>query len=264
MHPIERLRHVARASGAEPGMLTREAAGALAGFSDDPAGLVTACRRLVDRHPTVGPIWWLAATVLLADDPARAAWKAAQEVDDDPTGRVVGLDLPADATVAVLGWSDSAATALAARGDVRALVIDVDGYGESLCQRLAAAGSDAEEVPLDGLGRAAAVADVLLLDALAVGPTGIVATAGSRAAAAVARHGGRAVWAVGGVGRVLPTRLWDALVLRLEIAAGWDGVHEVVPADLIDVLAGPDGGAPFAEASARPDCPVAPELLKGV
>lgn len=244
-------------------MLTREAAGALAGFSDDPAGLVTACRRLVDRHPTVGPIWWLAATVLLSDDPATAAWRAAQAVDDDPTGRIVGLDLPPDATVAVLGWSDNAATALATRGDVRPLVVDVDGYAASLCQQLGAAGTEADEVPLDGLGRAAAAADVLLLDALAVGPGGIVATAGSRAAAAVGRHAGRAVWAVGGVGRVLPARLWDALVLRLEMTSGWDGIHEVVPADLIDVLAGPSGGSAFGGAAARPDCPVAPELLKG-
>ena len=47
MHPIERLRYVARAAGEGPGLLAGEAAGALAAFADDPQGLVTACRRLV-------------------------------------------------------------------------------------------------------------------------------------------------------------------------------------------------------------------------
>ena len=75
MHPIERLRLVARA-GAEgrSALLAREAATALAMFSDDPAGLVTACRRLVDRHPTSGPMWWLAARVLVSSDPGGEAW----------------------------------------------------------------------------------------------------------------------------------------------------------------------------------------------
>ena len=43
MHPIEHLRYVARAAGEGPALLAREAAGALATFNDDPAGLVTAC-----------------------------------------------------------------------------------------------------------------------------------------------------------------------------------------------------------------------------
>ena len=69
MHPIERLRMVARAAGEGPALLAQEAAGALAAFAGDPAGLVTACRRLVDRQPTSGPIWWLSARVLASDDP---------------------------------------------------------------------------------------------------------------------------------------------------------------------------------------------------
>ena len=55
MHPIERLRMVARAAGEGPALVAQEAAGALVAFGDDPAGLVTACRRLVDRQPTSGP-----------------------------------------------------------------------------------------------------------------------------------------------------------------------------------------------------------------
>src|SRR5205807_10555596 len=85
MHPIERLRMVARAAGDGTALVAQEAAGALVAFGDDPAGLVTACRRLVDRQPTSGPIWWLAERVLTAADPAQAAWQAVERRPDDTT-----------------------------------------------------------------------------------------------------------------------------------------------------------------------------------
>src|SRR5687768_16760346 len=103
MHPIERLRHVARADGARPSLLVQEAASALASFGSDPAGMVTACRRLVDRHPAVGPMWWLAARVLCADDPVAEAFRAAGEVEADPTPRVLAARVPMEGAVAVVG-----------------------------------------------------------------------------------------------------------------------------------------------------------------
>ena len=36
-------------------------------------GLVVACRRIVERHPTSGPLWWFCASLLTASDPFRAA-----------------------------------------------------------------------------------------------------------------------------------------------------------------------------------------------
>ncbi|MEJ7583727.1 MAG: hypothetical protein WKF43_06455 [Acidimicrobiales bacterium] len=75
MHPIERLRFVARASGGDQALLVRETAGALAAFRHDPAGLVTACRRIVSRHPASAPLWWLCARVLTAPTPwPRPGW----------------------------------------------------------------------------------------------------------------------------------------------------------------------------------------------
>src|SRR3954454_5309828 len=108
MHPIERLRHVARVEGAGPSRLARDAAGALASFGDDPTGLVTACRRLVERHPTAGTMWWLAARVLAAPDPVGEAWRAAEELDDDPTSAAVLRALPSDGAIATLGWPELA------------------------------------------------------------------------------------------------------------------------------------------------------------
>src|SRR4051812_25485287 len=266
VHPIEQLRYVARAAGEGPALLAREAAGALAAFSDDPAGLVTACRRLVDRQPTSGPIWWLAARVLGApDDGAAEAWRAAAELERDRTVEALVLDLPDDAVVTVLGWPEQAGAALRRRGDARVLVIDAAGEGHGLVRRLTGSGVEADLVDETGLGAAAADSDVVLLEASALGPTGFVALAGSRAAAAVGLHAGAKVWVTAGVGRVLPARLWQALAGRLELAGEpWEAVDELVPLDLVEQVVGPNGPQSPEDAVRRADCPVAPELLKEI
>jgi hypothetical protein len=264
MHPIERLRHVARAQGAGPSLLVREAAGALAGFGDDPPGLVTACRRLVDRHPEVGPMWWLAAKVLGGGDPVSAAWAAAEELEDDTTAAALVRALPVEGVVAVLGWPEQSGTALGrGAGEMALLVIDAGGRWTGLVDRLEARGLDAVDVPEAGLGPAVAEATLLLVEASALGPTGFVAEPGARAAAAVARHAGVPVWVVAGAGRVLPGRLWDALVDRLACEGEpWDAPAEVVPLDLADQVVGPTGLQLPSDAIRRADCPVAPELLR--
>lgn len=265
MHPIERLRYVARASGADQRLLVRETAGALAGFGFDPPGLVTACRRIVSRHPAAGALWWLASRVLTAEDPVREAWRAADEVEADPTATCLGLALPDDATVCVLGWPEVADEALPRRGDVEVLVVDVGGEGSELVRRLRRSGVEAVDVPESGLGAAVVASDVLLLEAQVVGPTDLVAVAGSRAAAAVAHHRGRAVWAAAGVGRFLPKRVWEVVARRLDdLGDPWDVTDELVPLDLVDRLVGPRGPQPVPDALRRTDCPLAPELFREV
>ena len=185
MHPIERLRYVARAAGADPSLLVRETAAALADMVRvEPVGLVSACRRLVERHVTTGPVWWLTARVLTAGDPGQAAWVAATEMEDDPTPGLLTAALPDDATVTIVGWPDVAASALHRRGDAEVLVVDAMGDGSALARRLGQAGTDTSVVPDTGVAAAAIVSDLVLIEALAAGPTGILATSGSHAAAA--------------------------------------------------------------------------------
>jgi hypothetical protein len=255
VHPIERLRHVARAEGVGYALLVREAAGALASFSDDPPGLVTACRRLVERHPTCGPMWWLAARMLAATEPVAEAWRSADELEADPTAQQLVSRLPDDASVVVFGDPELAGEAVRRRADLEVLVVDAAGEGRSFSRRLRNAGVDALDVPDSGVGAAAAESDVVLLEATALGPDGFVAAAGSRAAASVARQTGTAVWLVAGIGRALPGGLWEALVDRLaaERSEPWDRPEEVVPLDLVDEVVG---------AGTEPTCGVAPELLK--
>jgi len=265
VHPMERLRYVARADGAGVASLVEAAARALAGLGDDYAGLVTGCRQMVDRHPEVGPMWWLTSRMLCADRPRDEAWAVVEALESDVTPRELAAALPEDAVVVVLGWPELAAAALHRRGDVRVRVVDAQGEGSALAGVLAEAGLDAVEVPEAGVGAAVAEADLVLVEAWAAGPDGLVAAAGSRAAAAVARHEGLPVWAVAGDGRLLPGRLWEAVLGRLEARGDpWEADEEVVPLDLIDAVAGPWGVIGPAEAVARTDCPIAAELSKGV
>jgi hypothetical protein len=264
VHPIERLRMVARAAGEGPALLAQEAAGALAAFGDDPAGLVTACRRLVDRQPTSGPFWWLSARVLGAGDPVDEAWRSADELHADCTSIMLSSQLPEGAVVTVLGWPEQAGGALYRRGDARVLVVDAVGEGHGLVRRLRAADLDAELVPESGLAAAVAASTMVLLEASALGPTGFVTVTGARAAAAVANHARIPVWVVAGVGRVLPGPLWDALSRRLDDGAPWHATEEIVPLDLVDKVVGPEGLLSPVAALSRADCPAAPELMREI
>jgi hypothetical protein len=265
VHPIERLRYVARASGADQALLVRETAHALAAFRDDPAGLVAACRRIIDRHPTSAALWWLCARVLTAPDGQREAWDATDEIDADPTGAELAFALPESATVAVVGWPEVIGDALPRRGDVAVLAVDALGEGTGLVRRLGQVGIDAVDVPPSGLAAAVGASDALLLEAVALGPTGAVVVSGSLAAAAVARHLEVPVWLVAGVGRRLPARMWDALSGRLEGHPDdpWDRDEEILPLELVDAVCTPSGLGSAAEAQAGVDCPVAPELFGG-
>lgn len=265
MHPIERLRHVARVAGADPALVASEAAGALASMASiEPVGLVPACRRLIERHVTVGPVWWVCARLLSAADQAGAARQAAAELDADRTERVLAQQLPDGASVTLVGWPDVTAAALRVRGDVEALIVDAGGDGSALVRRLRDGGSDCDLVPDSGVGPAATVSDIVILEALMASAAGILATPGSLCAAAVAGHFSVPVWAVVPTGRLLPPELWDAAMARLDDSGRepWDRTAEVVPSGLLTQVVGPEGMSASGDGLSKPTCPVAPELLR--
>ncbi len=263
MHPIERLRYVARSSGADQVALVRETASSLSTFRDEPAGMVMACRRMLARHLTSGPLWWLASRVCRAVDPVQEAYRAADEFEADCTAKELSLALPADATVCVLGWPEIASMALPARGDLEVLVVDVAGEASGLVRRLQRVDVDAIQVPLSGLGAAAASSHVLLIEAAIMGPDACIAVAGSRAAAATTHQAGGAVWVVAGIGRIVAQPVWDIVAARHgQGEEPWELADEIVPLELVSAVVGPAGVRSVAEALAAADTPVAPELFK--
>lgn len=255
---------VARAEGAGPSLLAREAAGALAGFAYEPAAVVTGCRRLVDRHPEMGTLWWLAARVLGAADAPSEIHRAAGELDGDETASILAAELPGPLSAVVVGWPEQTTQALRRRGDVEALVVDFDGEGQALARRLGSAGVDAWDVPAAGAAAAVVVSGLVLVEALSAGPDGMLACPGSHAVAAVARQAGVPVWGVVGAGRVLPARLWEAQLQRVDAQGQepWERSFELVPADLLDQVVGPGGPREPGLLGAAANCPVAPELLR--
>ncbi len=269
-----------------PSLLVREAAEALVGLDPgslsadpvrpaliepgqvppDPRAFVTALRRLVDRHPTVGPMWWLAARVMASADPADEARRACDAIEMDPTPKVLASALPEDVTAVIVGWPEQVSEALRRRGDLEVLVVDCLGEGFELARNLRGSGMEADLVPDAGLGTAVCEADVVILEATALGPDGLLAAAGSRAGAAVAHYAGIPVWSVAGVGRVLPAPLWEALTERLDQAPDepWHCSEEVVPLALVDHVVRPEGVLTAGDAPGGGDCPVAAELLRPI
>lgn len=262
MHPIERLRYVARSSGVPQSSLVREAAGALLSFSGDPDGLVTACRRMVARQPASGPLLWVASRVLMAPNPAKEAYESIDLLEEDRTPRELRHILPDGAVISVIGWPDNISQALPARGDLEVRVIDALGEGSGFVQRLWNSDIDAVDVPFAGLGAAVAGSEVLVLESPAVGGDEFLAISGTRAAAAVAKHAGVPVWLVAGVGRLLPQPLWLSLRDRVAPEEPWDADEEFVPLDLVDFVVDQHGCHSVTDALQKIDCPVANELLR--
>ncbi len=197
------------------------------------------------------------------------AWKAADEIEADPTAREVAHALPDEAALCVIGWPELIGEALVRRGDVVPLIVDVFDEGRGLSRRLSqveAAWSSREpievgvDVPVSGLGAAAAVADVVLIEASAMGDEGALCVAGSLAAAAVAAHTGAEVWLVAGCGRNLPEPIWQAVVARTDGPEPWAAEMERVPLRLVDRVIGPRGLESIEELRGDVHCPVAREL----
>ncbi|MGI9030362.1 MAG: hypothetical protein ACR2HP_10320 [Ilumatobacteraceae bacterium] len=261
MHPIERLRYVARARGADAESLVRETAGALRGLGLDPSGLVVASRRIVERHPTCGPLWWLCARLLTNADPLAASRAAVEEIAGDETAERLVDALPDGVTVATVGWPLLIGQALVRRGDVRVLAVDAGLEGSSFVQRLERHDIECELVPTEAAAIATAAADVVLVEAQALDVGRIVAGTGSAVVAAVAGLADTPVWVVAGCGRRLPSPMVGAIVERLDQSFDpWARECEVVPASLCSVVVGPTGrGRP---ADVRAECDMAPELLR--
>jgi hypothetical protein len=224
---MERLRAVARAQDVEQTLLASEAASVLGSLAFDPMSLLTSCRRLIDRHPAAGALWWACARLLAAADPRAEARRIALELDDDPARIDLSLELPDGAVVAVIP--------------------DAAG-GSDLAYDLAGMRDDVEVAAADGAWAAPGTTDrILLVETGAAGPDRFLGAAGTGEALADAREAGAALWLLVAVGRRLPGPLFDALVTRADAASG-----EVVPIDGVDRIVEPR----------QVPCPCPPELLR--
>lgn len=91
MNPLERLRYIARIDGEDPVAVALEATYVLADIAAaDRAVLVTALRRLLDRHGHLGVMWVIAARIAGSLFPEEEAWAIVGELSSfwDKTDQV--------------------------------------------------------------------------------------------------------------------------------------------------------------------------------
>jgi hypothetical protein len=259
MQPFERLRAIAR-HGSDDATLVAEAADCLGDFDDDPAALVVTCRQLLQHHPDCGPLWWLCARVLAAPEPSEAAWEAEAMVRDDPTpGRLAALlPFPHDHPVAVLGWPEVTGLALETRPDLEVLAMRANAGDDRWRAQLARSAASAR--PVDVTEAAAHEPTHVLVEIAAASPTQILVREGTTRLLDQLDRPGLLVWLVAGVGRVLPARLFDAMLRRL--GEPEDHALELLDVQRADRIAGPTGLVRPENLQRRVDCPVAPELLR--
>jgi hypothetical protein len=266
VHPIEHLRYVARAQGADPVALVEETAHALGSMHFDPAGLIVACRRIVERHPFAGPLWWLCANVATSAEPFEAVWELADAIRADRTGAELAAVLADDAVAVTIGNPDVIGDGLIRRGDVRVLAFDADHTATSFVRRMERYDVDVDPVDAGVAGVAVRHADVVLVEALAVDPGRAIVPVGSSTIAAAAMSWGTECWLVAGGGRRLPVGLVDAMVAKVatlgESTDPWDLDVEVLPTSMFTHVVGPHGRVPMGPPAIVAECPMAPELLR--
>ncbi len=255
MHPIEQLRYVARASGADATILTEEAARALSVFRDDPNALLAGAKSLLSRQPSVGPLWWMCSHLLSHGEPLAAVRWVLQQLEDDRTPDDLAQAFPDGSTVLISGSPETIVRALLRRSDLQVLVMDVEGQGHGLVRRFDRADIDAEAIDPTHTAGAMAAADVLVIEAGAVGERAALTDLGGLTLAAVARVCATPAWLVAGPGRSLPEPYWQEIVQRIDQPhlPPFVSPHEIVSTELFSRRFGP-----------LVDCPILPELLRPV
>lgn len=237
-------------------------------MSFDPASLVVSARRIVERHPFTGPLWWLCANTTTSSEPFEVVWELAEEIRCDATAAELAAALPDDADVATIGDPHLIGQGLARRGDVRVLALDIDHSATSFVRRLERFDVEYEPVDAGAAGSVTRVADVVLIEALALDEGRAIVPSGTSTIAASASAWGTPVWLVAGVGRRLPTAFIDAMVAKRDAIAtqqdDWTVDVEVLPTRLVTHVVGPNGLMPMGPPATRPECPVAAELLRNV
>jgi hypothetical protein len=264
VHPIERLRYVARATDVPADVLARETAMALAGFVGDDAGLLIACRRILDRQATSGALVWLVAHVLGAPNQRKALWEAVELLEDDGTLAALAYSLPDDAVVAAVGWTDAMSALARKRGDLGFVIVDTDGNAEYQIERFADEGQNLVTVDAEATAQALFEATHLIVHFDALGPNHGLACMGTFPAVAVARHLEVPVWGVASIGVALGERMYGGLARRWNVQAGdprYLRELEEVPLSLVDQVITAAGAVAPAQAAQSGGCPIVPELF---
>lgn len=262
MHPIERLRWIARAEDEPAASLASQAAWTLAELAQqEPTALLTACRRLLDRHPACGPLWWVSARLAAADDPLEAGRRAAAELCSDPTSGRIGEALAgsftaSDVVVLTVPVEVALPALEASKPYPLRLVGDPWSLRRSMRALAAVTASDVTGWSAGEEDEALEGAAVLLVEVLAAGGGRALVGPGTAAVLRAATDRGVPAWALIGAGRALPERLFAAAAERTGAGA------DLVGLEAFALGIGPALTGDAAAVAAEVTCPPGPELLR--
>ena len=202
--------------------------------------------------------------MLTGADARSEATQAVEQLVGDPTAAELRFAAPDGGRVLVIGTPETTGDAIAGRPDLVVLLVGRPGLDPAYGSGPDDEGCEIVYVPDTGLSAAVTDSDLVILESECIGPEAALAASGSRAAAAMAREADVPVWLVGGVGRQLPSRMWDGVIERVDRVDGGeqsDREIESVSLRLVDRVVTPVGLRTPAEAVRRVDCPLAPELF---
>lgn len=263
MHPLELLRFVARGDYDDPVRMVDEIALALARLDqDDPAAVLTACRRLVQHRPESGVLWSLASRLLTSLDPVKDAFTISNELENDHTIELFAAGTDGDEPYVVVPASPSTMQGLAHASTRQWFVLSNDVSSPRSAGRRGDEGpSNVTLLPLHAAREALTGAALLVIEATGAGPEGIAAPQGAFAVAAAAHHLGVPALALCRNGTLLPAELWGAMVHVLSEAESFTSPVDIVPTSLLSEVATSAGRNPARTGLLASTVPLAPELV---
>ncbi len=188
--------------------------------------------------------------------PSRRCGSSPTRFARDRTASELAAALPDESTVVTIGDPSVIGSGLARRGDVRVLALDIDHSATSFVRRLERYDVDYEPVDAGAAGAATRVADVVLIEVLAMDETRLVLPSGSSTIAAAGGRLGHA--GVGGrrrrssAARRRTSTQWSRSVTRWPpIGTRGRSTSKSFPARLATDVVGPHGIMPMGP----PACP---------
>lgn len=261
MHPIERLRYIARADDEPASVIASEAAWSLGELgAGDPAAVLTASRRLVERHPACGPLWWACAKLLVADDPLAEAHRVVAEFSSDVVANRLSDALRSNFTASDVLCStapaDLLSQALDRRGSYRVRLIGRYFWLRHGLRQIGARADDATGYEAEEMDEALSGAGVLLVEPRLASPAGLLVDLGTGAIAERAAASEIPVWVLLATGHVLPPDL-----ATFALGRAGDG-FELIEPDVLSRAVDETGLGDLQPALRRAGCPPAPELAR--
>lgn len=257
MHPIERLRWIARSEDEADSTVAAEAAWALGELAlEEEAAVLTASRRLVLRQPASGPLWWACATILEAlggEDVLQAAQRVAFDLAGDSVSarltRALRQQLAAGDLLGVAPPAETAARALA--DEQRFAICLLAPYRELRYEMARFGTADVTGYEVEEADEVLEEASLLLVEPRFASPRHLFVSAGAARAVGAAQRAKVACWAVLGPGRVLS----EPLAATASQLARGEG--ELLPPSSFEAAIDAQGLGEAAEVLGRGSCPPA-------